>query len=643
MKPSCKAQSAVGRRCYAWLALFLSFAAMTAHGQLVALDSAIQGKYLGEYLGVWVDPTGSADLELVTRQTSWASVPEAIPNFGHSSDVYWFRLEIQSAVVDDSWVMVVSNVLLDYVDLYSVAEDGRLLDHFAGGGQRALTDREILHRYLVMPLRTQGESNLTLYIRVASFHAVQLPVTLWPLEAYAAYDEREVILTGILLGSLFIMLLYNLFLYTTLRDPIYLAYVGSVFGFMLLQVSIKGFGYRFLWPDQILISAISVFVSAFATIFFATTFASWFMNLRERKFRYMILVDFARWGALASALFVTLLPDGWRLYLMVGFGVLAITLGFVAIFTYYRSDDRPIQIFAAGWVVLLIGALLFLINKLGLVSVNIWTEQTMSVGTVIEMILFSMALGDRINNEKEQALKAKSLLLRSLDAERVEKQNILISEETAREAKELTLKIQQETNDNLEAEIEQRTAELRQANDQLAELVKLDPLTGVYNRHHFNECISNAFATANRSGSDLSLLMIDVDHFKSINDQYGHLVGDRCLVKVASVMQDLTLSSDGVLFRFGGEEFSVILPGTSEGAALELAEKIRETLESSVIIKKVGPDHVTVSVGVATMCPRRSQRPEDLVGLADQALYRAKEEGRNRVIVQNNNEGLGYA
>ncbi|RLU03520.1 MAG: hypothetical protein D9N11_03650, partial [Ketobacter sp.] len=395
-----------------WLLALLWMPVKTS-AQLVALDSSVQGHYLGEHLSVWVDESRNAQLLQVMQQRNWEPVREAIPNFGHTSSVFWFRLEVQAGQEPASWVLVNSNPLIDFFDVYGVSEDGETVSHYAGGAQRETRDREIRHRFDVIPVHMGEHSILTYYIRLESQHSVQLPLMLWSLEGFIAWDELTSILTSVMLGSLFIMLLYNLFLYTTLRDPIYLAYIGSVFGFMMLQVSLKGFGLRFLWPGQLEVSAVSVFVSAYATIFFATTFASWFMRLKERQFRFVIFVDAVRWTALACAVLVHVLPDIMRMYMMVFLGILAATMGFIAIFTYYSPDDRPIKIFTAGWIVLLIGVLLFLLNRLGVVSVNVWTEQTMSVGSVIEMILFSMALGDRINSEKEQKLKAKAALLHS--------------------------------------------------------------------------------------------------------------------------------------------------------------------------------------------------------------------------------------
>jgi len=624
------------------LLLYMLFPTV-ASANLVALDSAVQGQHLGENMQILRDPGGEASLSDVIASRTWVESREAIPNLGNTSDVIWFHMEVQLGRQTDNWVLVLATTMLDYVDVYTLDADGKLLDHYTGGVRRPLAERALPHRYHVVPVVAGAEGKLDYYVRVKSFHSVQLDASFWPFEAFVTHDERETILTGVMLGAVFIMLVYNLFLYTTLRDSIYLAYVCSVSGFLMVQVCAKGYGYRFLWSDQMGLSAVAFFIAAFMTVFLAVTFAARFLQLQERGFRYMPVLEFSRWSALGLALMVTFIPDQWRLDLLVFLGVLAIVIGFIAIVTYYNTNDRPVQIFTLGWVVLLIGAMLFLLNKLGFVSVNIWTEQTMSLGTVIEVILFSMALGDRINNEKDQKLKAKQELLASLQSEREEQQRILQSEETARAARELTLQIQQDSNARLEQAIEARTAELQQATEELQRQVMLDPLTGAYNRHHFNEIIQEAFRSACEEQTELALVMIDIDHFKSINDRYGHLAGDRCLVGVASLLKELVEGDGSKLFRFGGEEFAVIMERTAIEQAARMAEHMCSSLAATVFADARGPRHVTISVGVASLWPRRHQRQELLVNQADEALYEAKRGGRNRVVVQQPEGGRGSA
>ncbi|HEX9243272.1 MAG TPA: GGDEF domain-containing protein [Anaeromyxobacter sp.] len=169
----------------------------------------------------------------------------------------------------------------------------------------------------------------------------------------------------------------------------------------------------------------------------------------------------------------------------------------------------------------------------------------------------------------------------------------------------------------------------------LAEGAFQDALTGLYNRRHLDERLTSELAAAQRHGRALSLLLVDIDHFKQVNDAHGHLAGDEALKMVAFVLRGAVRKED-VLARFGGEEFCVIARETPLDGALALAERIRLAVERSQftwegrqlgVTVSVG---LTVSVGAATFVPGRSER--DLLGAADRALYAAKQQGRNRVV-----------
>ncbi|GAA1210534.1 hypothetical protein GCM10009664_75610 [Kitasatospora gansuensis] len=129
--------------------------------------------------------------------------------------------------------------------------------------------------------------------------------------------------------------------------------------------------------------------------------------------------------------------------------------------------------------------------------------------------------------------------------------------------------------------------------------------------------------------------MLDIDHFKQVNDDFGHLAGDDCLVSVAQVCADEIQRSGDLLARYGGEEFSVLLPATLEDGAVSMAERLRAAVaETSIhVVGSDSPMNLSVSVGVATMTPAPGSRPAELIGQADEALYAAKKAGRNRVMV----------
>jgi two-component system, cell cycle response regulator len=171
----------------------------------------------------------------------------------------------------------------------------------------------------------------------------------------------------------------------------------------------------------------------------------------------------------------------------------------------------------------------------------------------------------------------------------------------------------------------------RADNTRLEVLALTDALTQTLNRRALMERLDTELDRTRRYSLTLSLLMVDLDHFKAVNDSYGHLAGDEALRAVARVLQREARSVD-VVARYGGEEFVVILPETGEDGAVKVAERIRARVEEqSPAGGEPGMAPVTVSVGVATVLSTRIQAPEELIALADEALYRAKAQGRNRV------------
>jgi diguanylate cyclase (GGDEF)-like protein len=167
--------------------------------------------------------------------------------------------------------------------------------------------------------------------------------------------------------------------------------------------------------------------------------------------------------------------------------------------------------------------------------------------------------------------------------------------------------------------------------DQVQRLAVTDPLTGCYNRRGFTQIANAELARASRFDHSVSMLMIDIDHFKLVNDAHGHAMGDRVLVALVDCCRR-SLRAVDIIGRHGGEEFVVLLPETDSNLASMIAERLRVAVKN-VIISVDGKDiHVSISVGVASMDPRTSNL-DLLIAHADQAQYRAKQAGRNSVVV----------
>lgn len=174
---------------------------------------------------------------------------------------------------------------------------------------------------------------------------------------------------------------------------------------------------------------------------------------------------------------------------------------------------------------------------------------------------------------------------------------------------------------------------LAQANKALEKLSALDSLTGIANRRRFDQELASIWHRAIRQGSSLSLIMIDIDFFKLYNDHYGHQKGDECLQQVARSLEETVTRATDLVTRYGGEEFGVILPDTGLKGALEIAEQMRYNIEELGIEHRysMSSDHISISLGVATTMPARKSHQDSLITAADQGLYLAKKEGRNRV------------
>lgn len=174
------------------------------------------------------------------------------------------------------------------------------------------------------------------------------------------------------------------------------------------------------------------------------------------------------------------------------------------------------------------------------------------------------------------------------------------------------------------------------ANRQLERLILVDGLTDIANRRHFDEFLEKEWLRNMRDNKPVSLIMGDIDFFKNYNDTYGHQAGDNCLKQVAAILNNFAKRPGDLAARYGGEEFAIILSGTDIKQAGVLAENINKKLKERRIphSDSQAADYVTLSFGVASIIPKYGTKPYNLIKAADKALYKAKNSGRNQVILQ---------
>lgn len=186
----------------------------------------------------------------------------------------------------------------------------------------------------------------------------------------------------------------------------------------------------------------------------------------------------------------------------------------------------------------------------------------------------------------------------------------------------------------VEEELHQANTQLREVNIQLEELAITDQLTGLFNRRHFNNVFKQELKRANRENTYLSLIILDIDFFKKLNDNYGHSEGDRVLVQVSQKLINLCQRPGDYAFRLGGEEFGVLAANLETQGTVEFAEIVRKGVEALGIPHEYSDvaKFLTVSIGTVIMMPDETDTIDDYMAIADARLYKAKELGRNQVV-----------
>lgn len=288
------------------------------------------------------------------------------------------------------------------------------------------------------------------------------------------------------------------------------------------------------------------------------------------------------------------------------------------------NGHKLARLYTIGWVSMLTGACISSLLYLSVIDLNMKPQTPVMLGLTFEIIFMSLVLAIRYNDERKAKLRIQ--------------QEALKQAQKIRSAREEALKLEAETNEKLEQMVQERTLELEitlrelhEVNQKLTEQSTIDSLTGVKNRSAFDKRLLAESRISRRQETPIAVLMLDIDKFKSINDQFGHLAGDQALKIIAQTLQQNLKRPTDLVSRFGGEEFAIILPNTTADGALQVAETIRDAVTSIGLMWEGKPIPLTVSIGVSADIVASDQHSTTLLEQADKALYQAKNSGRNQV------------
>jgi diguanylate cyclase (GGDEF)-like protein len=599
--------------------LFLLAYAAAAGATTLPLVDSVTKYSLAPYVEVLEDHSGTLTFDDVSKSDAPFMPAGAHQDlsYGYRASVYWLRLTIAPPPggTHESWVFEVAYPTLDSVTLYQPSHGAYWSDET--GDLLPFSSRPVDHRNFVFPMRLSGAEPQTVYLRVQSQGTITIPFTLWQADAFARASELAYAGLALYFGAFIAIALYNLLLYVSLRDRLLLIYVCFVASLAVGLGSQYGLTYQFLWPGiprfgNIMFPA-GMSLAGVCGIYFTRHFLNTPVTLpRSDKMLRVLTVLFA------AVLPLLLIRYRWASLLIsvvaVLFCVMALEVGIRSVYRRYYGA----VFYLLAWTLFLIFTTFMSLRNMGLLPSNFLTLNGMQIGSAAEMILLSFALADRyrkVYREREQA------------------------REEALEAKQQVLETMRTHERMLEQRVTERTAELQRTNrklqesqQQLQSLAHHDPLTGLANRLLLDTRLEHALKTAARQGSNVAILLLDVDDFKPVNDHYGHAVGDELLVELARRMESVVRQTDTVA-RLGGDEFIILLESISGPEAVKpIVEKLIAAIQLPVQTQVGVAVQVGVSIGYTVAGPGEMDRTT-LINRADQAMYAAKNSGGNRASI----------
>ncbi|RUO59280.1 sensor domain-containing diguanylate cyclase [Pseudidiomarina marina] len=532
---------------------------------------------------------------------NWQTIPEnEAVSFGYTPEAYWFRVQVDENEADR--MLYLGYPLLDSIDVYFV-KSGEVLKQLHMGDQLPFNERPVHNKNFVVPVPTHNAHDI--YIRVRTESSLRFPLEIWePLEFMEA-NQYQVAATGLYFGLLLCMAIYNLFNFLVTRDISFLNYSAYTLSIGLLMAGLDGVGYQYLWPNWIWLQDRIVTMIGSIMIMFATLVTMGVLQTKvhsatiHRWLRRFMMV-YATTFVLSIFLPYALLIPFVLILAVVGCGFL-LGSGIVL----WRRGLIYARIYTLALSALLAAICVNALGYLGLFESVFVQRYAIMAASAFEVLLLSWALAIRFNDGRKEQLALKEQMNHQLED--------MVSERTE--------------------ELERVMVRLQKANQELEQRSNEDGLTGLYNRRFLNQEFKREFRRCRRNGTSLTLAMLDIDHFKALNDSYGHLLGDQILIDLANLLKRNLRRASDTLYRYGGEEFTLLLPDTDEVGARDLAVKLAQLVREHPFDTDHGPMHITVSIGVAVAAAGVYDQPTQLLAAADEALYRAKAAGRDQIRV----------
>lgn len=600
--------------------LILAILSLSAQAEVISLTPSSSGQSLNGQVELLEDPgavLGIDDMADPAVQQRFTPA-NGKASVGQNPNPWWIKVTLRAeATAPRQWWLEIASVTLLDLQLYLPDGQGGWQMRRSGEKVSFAEGRDHPHRRMLLRLPVLSEQPLTFYLRSYDPAGNSFPLKIWQLDDLKTQAAGENLWLGVIYGVITALLLYNLFIFLALRDGAYFWYVVTTTGALLMILSMTGHGFQYLWPG----SAVPFWLDRISVPalwgFGACRFTQ--KLLQTRRFlpwaHHLLTISCGLYlAAVVADAFGLRAVGAWIFVLL---AITTIPTAIWASLKRLRQGYFPACLYFCGFGMILASVNLLLLRATGIIQPAAWNSYVFPVAVALESILFSFALAYRIQ------------LLKNQRAEALQR---------ADEEKGARLAQVQASADDLQLAVERRTAELKSANLQLSQQKQElrhaafhDALTDLPNRRHLVEQCESALRGARQSDENLALLLIDLDHFKPINDQHGHDAGDMLLQHIGRRLREHVRGSDTVA-RLGGDEFAVLIGGAdAQHYAGDVAERLLAELARPVDYAGHALN-VSISIGAA-FYPQHAEQFAGLYKAADQALYQAKAAGRSGYAV----------
>ncbi len=581
----------------------------------VALDPIRGYQNLAPITKYYSDESGQLTYKQITMlpDAIWADTDSANFSFGFTETPFWFRVSISNNTdTVQQLLLEIGRARFDSIELY-LTLDGTLTRHVSGM-DHPYRERTIKHRHHIFPVDLKGGQTAEIVFRAKNSGSLAFPLTLWHRDKFFEADKNEMLIYGAYFGIWLMVLIYNTVLFAAISHRALASFVAFVFSFGIYQIASLGLGSDYIWGKYPAVFDATIVFSMGCATLSLMWFCSHILELAKTNPVGLRILQFFSYPALLCILAYPFL--GYDKVIPVLTALMA-PGALMAIFLGVRSSllgSRLGLYSTIAWTTLLLGVSARVFAHFEILPLNFLTENAAPVGFLLMITILSFVIAAEYRRQaKLQQEKILSTSLQFTDQQR-------------------------QINEQLEGMVQNRTAELEtalqelsEANETLKEFSTMDSLTGIKNRHYFDTIFEQECKRSSLKNYPLSLLLMDIDFFKKVNDTYGHLAGDECLREVASTISSELKRPADIVARYVGEEFVALLPYIENENALEFANRIRHRVEASTYIADGNELKMTLSIGVSTVTPTEDDELKDMISAADIALYEAKNSGRNRV------------